>query len=120
MKLIVYYLTLLILIALLTGFLLAGKPASMSMPQMLSASLVLILYSIALSLVGEGGNKDEREISHRNLANRAGLVAGTAVFTMGILYQLFITHKLDWWLPGGLIAINLTKIIYLIYLEKNK
>lgn len=119
MKNILYYLFLLILIALCTGFLLSGQGSSMSMTQMVSVSAFLVLYTIALSLVGEGKTLDERQILHRNLSNRAGLVAGTIVLSIGILYQLF-THHIDFWLLAGLILINLTKIVSLIYLENKK
>ena len=119
MKNILYYIFLLILIALLTGFLISGQNTGMSMSQMVSVSAFLVLYTIALSLVGEGKTLDERQILHRNLSNRAGLVAGTIILSIGILYQLY-THHLDFWLLGGLIAINLTKIVTLIYLEMKK
>lgn len=93
---------------------------SMSMPQMLGFSAALILYSVGMSFVGEGINQDEREVHHKNLANRAGLVAGIIIFSIGILYQLFITHNIDYWLLAGLITINLTKIVSLIYLNYKK
>lgn len=120
MKKIIYYLLLLVFIALLSGFLMFGQGSSMSMPQMLGVSAFLILYTVAMSLVGETGVNDERDILHRNLSNRAGLVAGLIVLSLGILYQLFITHNIDYWLLTGLVVINLTKIVSLIYLENKR
>lgn len=120
MKNILYYLLLLIFIALLSGFLIFGRMDAMSMPQMLGVSAFLVLYTVAMSLVGEGVKQDEREILHRNLANRAGLVAGLIILSLGALCQLFINHKIDYWLLAGLIVINLTKIVSLIYLENKK
>src|SRR3989344_962659 len=117
MKLIIYYLLLLVLIALTGGYILSRPMDTMTMPAMLSVSAVLIVYVVALSLVGETKNGDERDILHRNLSNRYALVAGTVVFSLALIYQMFITHQLDWWLLAGLIAINLTKIIRLIYLN---
>lgn len=114
MKLITYYLLLLVFIALLAGYMLQGPPAAMSMQQMLSVSILLGLYVVGMSMVGEGKTEDERAIAHRYLANRAGLIAGTIVLSIGVLYQLF-SHVLDPWLLAGLIAINLVKIITLIY-----
>src|SRR3989338_5005846 len=114
MKIIVYYLLLLIFIALLTGFLIQGDAGSMSMQKMLSVSALLAVYVVALSLVGEGKAEDERALHHRYLANRAALVAGTVFLSVGVLYQLF-THSLDYWLLAGLITINFVKIISLIY-----
>ena len=116
MKNIIYYLLLLVFIALLGGFLIMGRPDAMGMTQMVGASAALILYTLAMSFVGEGANLDERGILHKNMANRAGLVAGTVIFSVGIIAQLF-AHKVDYWLLSGLIVINLTKIISLIYLD---
>lgn len=120
MKSIIYYLFLLIFIALLSGFLVFGRSEAMSMPQMLGVSAFLVLYTVAMSLVGEGVNQDEREILHRNLSNRAGLIAGLVILSIGALCQLFINHKVDYWLLAGLIVINLTKIVSLIYLGNKK
>lgn len=103
----------------MTGYLLSGQQTGMSMTQMVSVSAFLVLYTIGLSLVGEGHTLDEREVLHRNLSNRVGLLAGTIVLSIGTLYQLY-THHLDFWLLAGLIVINLTKIVNLIYLEKRK
>jgi|SRR5579872_1763300 len=118
MKKIIYSLILLILIALLTGFLIQAHPNSgaMSTPQMISVSVLLGIYVVAISLVGEGKAIDEREALHRYFSNRSALIAGTIVLSLGVLYQLF-THHLDYWLLAGLIAINLVKIVALIYSE---
>ena len=114
MKIIVYYLVLLILIALLTGFLVQGTSDSMSMEQMISVSVLLGIYVVAMSLVGEGKVVDERDSQHRYTSNRLALIAGTAILSIGVLVQLF-DHALDYWLLAGLIAINLVKIVSLIY-----
>ena len=114
MRIIIYYLLLLVFIALFTGFLIQEKAASMSMEKMLSISVLLSLYVVAMSLVGEGQTEDERALHHRYLANRSALIAGTIFLSVGVLYQLF-THSLDYWLLAGLITINLVKIISLIY-----
>ena len=114
MRIIVYYIVLLILIALITGFLVQANSDSMSMEQMISVSVLLGIYVVAMSLVGEGKVADERELQHRYLSNRFALVAGTIVLSAGALVQLF-THTLDYWLLAGLIAINLVKILSLIY-----
>ncbi len=120
MKTIIYYIILLVFIALFAGTLIMGRPDSMGMNQMIGISAALILYAIGMSFVGEGKNQDEREVLHKNLSNRAGLVAGTIIFSLGILYQLFINHSVDYWLLIGLIVINLTKLVSLIYLENKK
>ena len=120
MKIIIYYLLLLVFIALVAGSLIMGRPHTMGMNQMLGVSAALILYAVGMSFVGKGKNQDERQILHKNLATRAGLIAGTIIFSLGILYQLFITHSIDYWLLIGLIVINLTKLISLIYLENKK
>ena len=120
MKIIIYYLLLLVLIALTGGYLLSQPMDSMTMPAMLSVSVALVLYTIGISLVGETNNLDERDISHRNMSNRTALIAGTIIFSIGLIYQMFISHMLDWWLLAGLIVINLTKIVSLIYLNYRK
>lgn len=120
MKIILYYLFLLIGIALITGFIASqnsGDTMSMSKSMALSLSGLLALYTVAMSLVGEGSLTDERDQAHRYIANRAGLVVGTTVLALGIIFQLFITHRIDYWLLTGLITINLTKIVSLIWLN---
>jgi hypothetical protein len=120
MKIIIYYLLLLILIALTGGYLAREPMDSMSMPAMLSVSVVLVLYTIGISLAGETNNVDERDVLHRNISNRAAFITGTVVFSIGLMYQMFISHMLDWWLLAGLIAMNLAKIMTLIYLNYRK
>ncbi len=119
MRIIIYYLLLLVFIAVIGGFVMSHGGA-MSMQQMVSVSAMLVLYVIGVSLVGEGKTVDEREAAHRYYANRAALVAGTITLSLGILYELFISHQLNYWLLSGLIVINLTKIISLIYLNYRK
>ncbi len=119
MKILIYYLLLLIAIALITGFSISTS-GNMAMPQMLALSAGLVLYVVALSFVGEGVPEDEREQHHRHIANRAALVAGTIVLCLGVVTQLFISHRIDYWLLFGLVTINLTKIISLIWLNYKK
>ena len=120
MKKIIYYLLLLVFIGIFAGFLISNQGGSMSMSQMLGASMALVIYTVLLSLVGETGLLDEREVLHRRLANRTALSAGTAVMSVGLLYQLFTTHHLDLWLLAGLVTVNLTKIISYIYLDQKQ
>ena len=120
MKTIIYYVFLLVFIALIAGALIVGHPTAMGMHQMLGLSAALILYTIGMSFVGEGKNQDERQVLHKNLSNRVGLLAGTIIFSLGILYQLLAKHSVDYWLLAGLVAINLTKLISLIFLDINK
>ena len=114
MKIITYYLTLLVLLALLAGYLLQSHPSGMGMTQMVSVSVLLGLYVIAISFIGEGKATDERESMHRYNANRSGLVAGTIIISIGILYQIF-THHIDPWLLASLVGINFIKVTSLIY-----
>ena len=114
MKKIIYYLILLVFIALLTGFLFQSRSNAMSMSQMISVSILLGIYVVAMSFVGEGKTVDESEVLHRYFSNRNALIAGTVVLSIGVLYQLF-SHHLDFWLLAGLIAINFVKILGLLY-----
>ncbi|OGE90321.1 MAG: hypothetical protein A3E29_04505 [Candidatus Doudnabacteria bacterium RIFCSPHIGHO2_12_FULL_48_16] len=84
------------------------------MEQIISVSLLLGVYVVAISLVGEGKIIDERDMQHRYTSNRLALIAGTVILSIGVLVQLF-NHALDYWLLAGLIAINLVKIVSLIY-----
>ena len=119
MKIIIYYLLLLIFIALLSGFIIKGHPGDMSMQQMLSVSVLLGLYVVAMSFVGEGKTIDEREVAHRYFGSRTALIGGTIVLSVGVLYQLF-SHMIDYWLLAGLITINMLKIVSLIYSNYKK
>lgn len=84
------------------------------MPKMVSLSIALGAYVVLLSFVGEGRAEDERQAAHRYFGSRIALIAGTTVLSLGILWQMF-HHELDYWLLAGLIAMNLTKIVSLIY-----
>lgn len=122
MKLILYYLSLLVFLAVVTGFLISQNQAqtTMGMSTMLGIGVALGLYVIAMSLIGEGPQEDERETHHRRIANRAAMVTGTIILSIGVLYQLFVAHQLDYWLLIALMGVNLSKIISLIYLNYRK
>lgn len=120
MKLIFYYLSLLVFIAVITGFSLSQNGGGMAMNQMIGVSAALVIYVVAMSLIGEGTATDERDRDHRFISNRIALIIGTAIVSLGILYQLFISHSLDYWLLIALMGINLTKIVSLIYLNYKK
>ncbi len=113
MKNIIYY-SLLFVFAILLGVFLRSHLNTMNTSEMVGISLLIGLYVIALSFIGEGKTTDERESSHRYISNRTALIAGTVVLSIGILYQLF-SHKLDLWLLVSLIAINVVKIIAFLY-----
>lgn len=119
MKLIIYYLSLLVFLAIVTGFLLSQgqTTGNMEMTTMLGISAALVVYVTAMSLVGEGPKEDERESYHRQIANRVAMITGTVMLSVGVLYQLFAHHQIDYWLLIALIGINLSKIISLIYLN---
>lgn len=116
MKILFYYISLLVFIALLSGFMVAKSNNLMTMPEMLGICVALVVYVVVLSLVGEGKSVDEREMSHRYTSARVALISGTVFLSVAVIYQLFI-HQLDYWLLAGLIVINLAKIVSLIYLN---
>jgi uncharacterized membrane protein len=119
MKIIRYYVALLLFIVLFFVFLWYQDIDTMSMPLMVITCFLLVIYVIILSLVGEGKQVDERENHHRYIANRSSLIAGTIIISLGILYQLF-NHQLDYWLLASLAVINITKISSFLYLEHRK
>lgn len=119
-KIFIYYLLLLVLLALISGYLLFEPMDKMSMPAIVSICTFLVLYSVLISLAGETKCADEREILHRNLSNRIATVAATIFISGGLIYQIFITHHIDWWLLATIITINISKITSLIYFHYKK
>jgi hypothetical protein len=120
MKFILYYLSSLIFIAVIAGFLLSQNGSTMSTNQALAISGALLLHALAISLIGGKVTADETEANYRSIASRAGMIAGTIILTIGIIYQLFVTHTIDYWLLVGLIGINLVQLVTLIYLNFKK
>lgn len=119
MKIIRYYLALLLFIVIFSIFLWYQNLNTMTMSMMVISCFLLAIYVITLSLVGEGKQVDERENHHRYIANRGALLAGTSIISLGILYQLF-NHQLDYWLLASLVVINIVKISSFLYLEYKK
>ncbi len=119
MKLIIYYLSLLVFLAIVTGYLISqnGSAQSMTMGTMAGVSSALVIYVVAMSLVGEGQKEDERDVLHRQFSNRIALIAGSIILSIGILYQLFVSHNLNYLALIALMGINISKIISLIYLN---
>lgn len=120
LKILIYYILLLGLIALIAAYLQFKPMNEMSMPALISICTFLAIYSILISLAGETRSEDEREILHRNLSNRVSTVAATVFISGGLIYQLFISHSINWWLLATIIVINLTKITSLIYFHYKK
>lgn len=120
LKILIYYILLLALIALVTGYLLFEPMNEMSMPAIISICTFLVLYSVLISLAGEIKSEDEREVMHRNLSNRVATIAATIFISGGLIYQIFVTHHIDWWLLATIIIVNLTKISSLIYFHYKK
>lgn len=120
LKILIYYILLLALIALVTGYLLFEPMNEMSMPAIISICTFLVLYSVLISLAGEIKSEDEREVMHRNLSNRVATIAATIFISGGLIYQIFVTHNIDWWLLATIIIVNLTKISSLIYFHYKK
>jgi hypothetical protein len=122
MKLIIYYLSLLVFLAVITGFLISQNRNfdNMGAPIIFSIIAVLIIYTLAMSLVGEGPIEDEREVSNRRQANRIALITAVAVLSIGVIVQFLVNHYLDYWLLIALMGINISKVISLIYLNYKK
>ncbi len=123
MKLIIYYLSLLVFLAMVTGYLISQASTAatpMSMGTMVGISAALVIYVVGMSLIGEGPKEDERETMHRQLANRVALIVGSSLLSIGVLYQLFISHQLNYLALIVLMVINLSKIISLIYFNYKK
>lgn len=119
MKTLLYYLFLLVAVAVIAGFILSGN-GSLPTPQLIGISGGLILYVVAMALVGESATTDAAEQTNRAIANRVGFITGIVTVSIALLFQLFISHHVDYWLLVTLIAVNLSKIISLIYLNYKK
>lgn len=115
MKNILYHLLFLVFIALITGFVIFGPSGQMDTTQALAVSGSLVLYTIALAFVGETKNQTAEESNQKNTATKAAYISATIVFSLGVIYQILVSKNLDWWLLGGLVVMNLTKLISLIY-----
>ncbi len=115
MKNILYHLLFLVFIVLITGFVIFGPSGQMDTTQALAVSGSLVLYTIALAFVGETKNQTAEELNQKNTATKAAYISATIVFSLGVIYQILVSNNLDWWLLGGLVVMNLTKLISLIY-----
>lgn len=120
LKILVYYMLLLVLIGLIAVYLFFRPMDAMSMPTLISICTLLVLYSVFISLAGETKCEDEREVLHRNLSNRMATITSTLFISSGLIYQIFVTHHIDWWLLATIITINITKITGLIYFYYKK
>ncbi|HYF05960.1 MAG TPA: hypothetical protein VEA59_07360 [Patescibacteria group bacterium] len=120
MRIIIYYLLLLVLLGLIGGYTASAVHDPMSMTQIVSIVGVLALYSVGISLVGEIKSGDERDMAHRFTASRHAFIAGVATLSLGLLYDLIQNHQLNNWLLAVLIVMNLTKIVSLIWQDYKK
>lgn len=120
MKSLLYYITLLILIAVITGFLISsGNGGQLANGQLVAVCGFLILYAIGISFVGELKPENEVDFKQKYTATRAASIAGISVIIIGIIVQL-LRHNLDYWLLSALVGINVTKIVSLITLNYRK
>lgn len=123
MKKTLYYLLLLVFVAVCSGFLISQNPEAMSMQLRLILSALLLAYVVAIYL-GErtkpGVIDGAAPLPDQPSTTSIALITAMGVLVLGILYQLFVSHSLDYWLPASLIVINLSKIISLIYLNNKK
>ncbi|MBL8029892.1 MAG: hypothetical protein JNN11_01455 [Candidatus Doudnabacteria bacterium] len=119
MKNILYHLLFLVFISLISGFVLLGQAGQLELNQALAVSGGLVLYALAMVFVGETKETDQRQSNFKNVSAKTGLTAAIAVLCLGLMYQMLFTNTIDWWLIASLVAINLTKLITLIFLNTN-
>ena len=93
------------------------NPYDMYMSDSMAMGLELCFVATVAFFVGifwreRGG--DERQQTHRMLADRAGFLAGLAVIALGVLIQ-GLNHDVDEWLVVTLVAMVLAKLGALMY-----
>jgi cell division protein FtsW (lipid II flippase) len=89
------------------------NPLHWWMPTMMLASLLivaLVVFGLFAVFIMQEQFVDERESHNGIMAGRAAFIAGTAVLTIGIVFQS-TTHHVDPWLFITFVIMVLVKLI---------
>ncbi len=98
------------------------NPFDFWMPQMMVVGLLviaLVLFGVFAIFILREKTIDERDAVHKTLAGRNAFLAGSAVLILGIVVEGY-THTVDSWIVGALVVMVSTKIITLIWSDKNQ
>lgn len=96
------------------------NPFDFLMPDMLLMAVLtftLVTFAAFATFVLRESTGDEREIFHRMLAGRVAFLTGSAVLTIGIVFQA-ISHAVDAWLVITLLVMVLSKLMVRVYSAK--
>lgn len=83
------------------------------MPQTLSMILhgiLVLIFALFVVFIWRERTSDEREKEHQMFAGRIAFLAGSTTLFVGVVWQGVVTHEVDLWLLGALIAMVVAKI----------
>lgn len=110
-------------VALVALLVLLTDPFMGFMPPML---VLVVLFVIVLLVAVWSGfilrekAVDEREVLHKMHAGQIAYLSGTAVLTVGIVYEALVLHHVDLFLALGLGVIVVTKLLARGYFDMYK
>ncbi len=87
----------------------------LSMWDMASTVVLLVVVLALFGFTLAEGRGDEREVYHRLVASRVGFLVGLAVLTVGTAVRVLVWHEDATWLIYALASMSLAKIFGLIY-----
>lgn len=96
------------------------NPFDFWMPDMLlmaTLTFTLVTFAAFATFILRESMGDEREVLHRMLAGRVAFLTGSAVLTIGIVFQA-LSHSVDVWLVITLVVMVLSKLIVRVYSDK--
>ncbi len=85
-----------------------------TMIHMVMLALTLAIFALFAIFILRERIQDEREAIHRMLSGRVAFLTGSALLTIGIVFQS-LQHSVDVWLVIVLVAMVLSKLITRIY-----
>ena len=104
-------------LVLVTLLIVIMNPFNIWMPDMMHIvvlATVFIVFVIFATFILREKAVDEREVSHRMLAGRAGFLSGAIVLIVGIIVQA-VHGPLDAWLILALVVMVLAKMAVRLY-----
>lgn len=93
------------------------NPMNLWMPDMAQVFILALIVAVLGALAGLFYREtagDEREATHRMLADRAGFLIGAIILVTGLIYQ-GVSHTVDYWLVIALVAMVVGKIVVRFY-----
>ena len=87
----------------------------LSMWDMMSTVVLLVLSLVVIGLTLAEGKGDEREVYNRLFASRVGFMVGLVILSYATIVEVIGKHQSAPWLIYALSGMTLGKIIGLIY-----